>query len=215
MKNFELFAELFRTLVGYCLVGLAGLFFLMPAMVLIIILPTAQRQNSKLIAFLLYLFYWSCIRATFCPLKIMGKEHILSEPSIIASNHQSSLDIPVIGALFNRSPTLWFVLDYYAHRSWYGFFIRRMAIPINQKDAHEAARAVIKAIRFVIENPRNLIIFPEGARHIDEKVHDFFRGFAIIAKRTKMPVTPVYMPNNGKMYPPNSFFSTRVRYVWL
>jgi 1-acyl-sn-glycerol-3-phosphate acyltransferase len=55
-------------------------------------------------------------------------------------------------------------------------------------------------------NGKDLMIFPEGGRYTDGTVHTFFKGFAIIAKRTNRPVVPVYLRNTGKACPPKSLW---------
>ena len=45
--------------------------------------------------------------ATFLPIHVEGKENLIEQPAIIIANHQSSLDIPVIGALFDHHPHVW------------------------------------------------------------------------------------------------------------
>ena len=51
-----------------------------------------------------------------------------------------------------------------------------------------------------------MIIFPEGGRYSDGKVHDFLWGFAIIARKTGRPVVPVLIVDTYKVYPMGSFF---------
>ena len=50
------------------------------------------------------------------------------------------------------------------------------------------------------------MLFPEGGRYLDDKIHAFFYGFAMIAKETGRPVVPVILLNINKAYPPGSFF---------
>lgn len=142
---------------------------------------------------------------SFLPVKVIGKENIPAGPVVFVANHQSALDIPVMGSLCNGVPHVWLVMAYYINTPVLGFFIKRMFVSVDQENPTKAARSLIQVLRFVKEKNRHFIIFPEGGRYIDGKIHDFFQGFAIIAKKTERPVVPVYMPNNGKIYPPGSF----------
>jgi 1-acyl-sn-glycerol-3-phosphate acyltransferase len=64
----------------------------------------------------------------------------------------------------------------------------------------------MRGIDMIAGKKRHVILFPEGGRFNDGTVHDFLRGFAIIARKTGRPVIPIYMPYNGRVYPPQSFW---------
>ncbi|MFA6065792.1 MAG: 1-acyl-sn-glycerol-3-phosphate acyltransferase [Candidatus Babeliaceae bacterium] len=209
MTQREKVFELLRTLCTYVLVVCVGIVFLMPAMVLIVILPDSRRYDNRVLSWLIMMFFWSCTKILFMPIVVEGKENIPDKPVIIVANHQSVIDIVLVGSIFYNYPLIWFVLDYYAKKIAYGFFIKKMGIPVTRDDPHQAARALLRSIRFVTTGNHNLVIFPEGTRHVDGKVHDFFKGFAIIAKRSQCPVVPVYMPYNYRVYPPYSFLAHR------
>jgi 1-acyl-sn-glycerol-3-phosphate acyltransferase len=140
------------------------------------------------------------------PFKLSGLQNVPEEPAIFVANHQSALDIPVVGALSRGAPHVWLVLAYYLNTPVLGFFIRRMFIPVERDQPTKAAESLRKMIRILQHQPQHLIIFPEGARHMDGLIHEFYEGFALIAKTTRRPVIPVYMPNNSCIYPVYSFY---------
>jgi 1-acyl-sn-glycerol-3-phosphate acyltransferase len=61
-----------------------------------------------------------------------------------------------------------------------------------------------KIINLVNNHHRNLMIFPEGSRYTDGKIHDFFGGFVMLAKKIGRPVVPVCICGVNKVYPPES-----------
>jgi 1-acyl-sn-glycerol-3-phosphate acyltransferase len=137
---------------------------------------------------------------------MQGEENLPRDAAIFVGNHQSALDIPVMGSLCNGFPHVWLVLAYYVDTPVLGFFIRRMFIPVDRAHAGKAARSLLQVYRFIKDHQRHLIIFPEGARFIDGEIHPFYEGFAVLAKKTGRPVIPVLMPNNRVIYPPASFY---------
>lgn len=193
-----------RTIISYIYAAIICAIFIPPCL-LIACLPAAWRYDNHLFFFLFDKMFKLILWGLFMPIKICGKENLLDEPVIFAPNHQSSLDIPVVGALCNGRPHVWLVLDFYLKFPVLGFFIKRMFVAVNQTNPAQAARSLIKIFKFVKDQHKDLIIFPEGGRYNDGTIHKFFEGFAIIAKKTGRPVIPVFIPNNGKIYPPKSF----------
>jgi len=196
---------LVRSLFCYMLCGLSLALF-MPPMLLIACLPERFRYDNKLFFLLLYCLYRCICFASLNRMVIRGSHNLQQEPVIFVANHLSAFDIPVVGSLCRGSKHVWLVLAYYLNTPLLGFFIRRMFVPVERDHPVKAAGSLRKMVRFLQEKPRHLIIFPEGTRNADGKVHEFYEGFALIAKLTGRPVIPVYMPNNGLIYPVNSFY---------
>lgn len=194
-----------RTLISYFLFLLATPFVMVPALI-IAALPTRYRFYTRLFFILEYWLYKVALHFTFNSLCICGKENIPRDTGVIfVANHQSAMDIPVVGLICGPQPHIWLALEYYVNTPILGFFIKRMFVPVNRESKTKAAQSLIQILRLLKEKRQHLIIFPEGARFTDGKIHEFFKGFAVIAKKTGLPVVPIYMPNNGKIYPPYSF----------
>ena len=194
---------LFHTLFTYFLSAFVITFLVLPLLVTLLFVPA---DNNRFVFFLLDLFYKSILFILFVPLQILGKENIPQEPSIIVGNHQSSLDIVLVGSLMQRHPHTWYALAYYAHVFFLGFFVRRLGIPVSHENGGSAARALIDGIKFAQTEQGHIILFPEGGRFADGTVHEFWKGFALLARSSKRPVVPVFMPYNGKVKPPFSFW---------
>jgi 1-acyl-sn-glycerol-3-phosphate acyltransferase len=197
--------RLLRTLICYVLAGV-GIILLIPPCFIIACLPARLRYDNRVFFFLLDCFYKYIMYASLNPVTIRGKENLPVEPAIFAANHESAFDIPVVGSLCNGYPHVWFVLAYYVNAPILGFFIKRMFVPVERDIPEKAAFSLRRLIRFVQAGKRHLIIFPEGARSNDRKIHEFYEGFAVVAKATGRPVIPVYMPTTGTIYPIYSFY---------
>ena len=196
--------EFIRSCFSYILVSIIFIICLGPCLLLLCLVPEHKRYDSHLLFWVINLCYKGIVKSTLLPVRIVGEAN-LKNPAIYVANHQSSLDIPLVGSLLHGYPHTWYVLEYYAKKPVLSFLVNRLAVSLDQKDLTKAARALIKGIRLIENKNRSIIIFPEGGRFIDGKVHEFMQGFAIIAKKTGRPVIPVYMPNNGEIYPPGSF----------
>ena len=200
--------KLLRTLLSYVLFIFLVLLFAIPCLICIL-LPARWRYDNKFYFLLTHFFYKATLLFTFVPITFVGKENIPKEPAVFVANHQSALDIPLVGSLVGGFPQIWLAwakLKYY----WIGCVVSRMTVTIDTSTPMKGMRSLVKAIKMVEGKQRNVIIFPEGSRYIDgNNIHDFFAGFVIIAKRTKRPVVPVLILNAYKVYPPGAFFINR------
>lgn len=197
--------KLLRTLFCYFLAGVGTVLFI-PVCFFIACLPLKYRLDNRVFFRLLDWFYTWITYASLNPVTIHGKENLPKEPVIFAANHESAFDIPVVGSLCNGYPHVWLVLAYYVDTPVLGFFIKRMFVPVDRDVPEKAALSLRRVIKFIQSGNRHLIIFPEGTRNNDKKIHEFYEGFALIAKRTGRPVIPVYMPTTGIIYPVDSFY---------
>src|SRR3989339_956557 len=203
------------TIFSYVFVGVVALLVLFPALLLLAILPEKQRRSNTVIFWSLDLFYRSVIFSLRTPILYEkngagnGGNGGNGGPVIWIANHQSSIDIPLLGALVKGRPHIWYALAYYARKPILGFFIKRIGFALDRDSASGSAHGLLRGLRALSKNPCDVMIFPEGARFNDGNVHEFLHGFVVIARKTKLPVVPVYMPFNGRVYPPEAFWLRR------
>jgi len=196
-----------RTLLSYLLVGVVMILFVMP-MLLLLCLP-ANYRPYKAIFWLLNMTYQGILFSSMIPITVIKKGNIPDEPSIIVANHQSALDIPLVGALLNGKPHMWYALAFYARKPVLGFLIRRLGVSVERDRPEGGARSLVSGIRRMQKSTSHAIIFPEGTRRTDGSIHQFFKGFALLAKKTGRPVVPVYLNNPGVNFPMGSFLVHR------
>ncbi|MEX0940442.1 MAG: lysophospholipid acyltransferase family protein [Candidatus Babeliales bacterium] len=195
----------FRSLVGYMIVGIVFLICSIPCFI-IACLPAKWRYDNKVYYWFLNIFYKGIVWATFLPITIEGKENIPDKAAIIVANHQSSLDIPLLGSLVNSYPHIWLFLARFAKIPFFGFIVRRMNVVVDHSGLRRLISSLDTAFKIIQKHKSHVMIFPEGGRYIDNKIHKFLHGFAILAKKTGRPVVPVFMFGVNKVYPPGSFF---------
>lgn len=189
--------------------GLAVLFlivvFFIPVAIFVS-LPERWRDAVPFTYKIRNFFYWVCIRSWFVPLTISNPHNMPQRPVIFAANHASALDIPLLGSVAKGQPHVWFALSSLVSYPLVGYIIKRLAVLVDISSPRRAVAALDKAVERIKESDRHLMIFPEGGRYPDGGVHDFFRGFAILAKNTQRPVVPVFIKNAAKVCAPNSIW---------
>lgn len=131
---------------------------------------------------------------------------------ILISNHASHLDAVSIAASI---PTRYWIhlfitaaQDYFFTNPIFTFFSQHClgAIPINRKDRRGETIRLITTLLTELERMW-MIFFPEGTRSRDGKIHDFKRGVAIIAERTKTPILFLYLQGNSELWPKGAPFA--------
>lgn len=131
---------------------------------------------------------------------------------LIISNHGSHLDAvsiaSAIPALYWRDLFIAAAKDYFFTNPLFTFFSQHClgAIPIDRKD--RKGEAINLILNLLTNLPRIwLILFPEGTRSKDGKVHEFKRGVSIFAERTKTPILFLFIEGNSKLWPKGAFFA--------
>ena len=148
----------------------------------------------------------SILAHTLFRLRVIGRENFNVEgPAIIAANHQSYLDPPLIGVAYPGE------LHYLARNT---LFKRRLfnwiltevnAIPVDRDRGDVGAlRAVLK----LLKDGHRTVIFPEGTRTLTGQIQNARPGIGMIVAKTLVPVIPARIfgsfeswPKNGKFKP--------------
>ena len=196
---------LLRTLVSRFLLLLLMVVYIIPTLILICI-PARWRYNSRIVFWIIHGFYWAVIRFSLLPITYVGTENIpKNKPVIFVANHQSSLDIPLVGYLAKGTPHIWLALQTLMKSPILRWILPRLAVLVNTESKQKAMRSLIQILRFIQGKKIHVMIFPEGGRYTDDDVHEFFGGFVLLAKKTGRPVVPVRIFGANKVYPPKAF----------
>ena len=156
---------------------------------------------------LVSIFYRLLLRASLVRVSFKGKMEKIEQPVLFVANHQSVLDAVLIGSLIGSKPHLWFAKK--ELRGWFliGLWLSRMSVFVDAESPYAASKSLIKGLALLEKYHLNAIVFPEGGRFVDGKIHLFFAGFAVIAKRIGYPVVPIRIEDAYKAYPPGSFLA--------
>ena len=148
-------------------------------------------------------FLWATIRvlgqilfAIIARVRLSGLENVPAEgPFIIASNHLSWFDVPLIPAYLSR-PVIYMAKEE-TFLSRIGWLVRFMgAFPVKRG---EADRQALRAAGEQLKEGNIIVIFPEGTR---SKTHTMARGHSglgMIALRSGVPVLPVAVTGSEKL----------------
>ncbi|MCX7978457.1 MAG: 1-acyl-sn-glycerol-3-phosphate acyltransferase [Bdellovibrionaceae bacterium] len=132
---------------------------------------------------------------------------------IIISNHASHLDATSITAAIPKKYWLDLYIaaakDYFFSNPFFTFFSKHClgAIPIDRKD--RKGEAVNLVLNLLTKLPRIwLIMFPEGTRSADGKIHEFKRGVSIFSEKTQTPILFLYIDGNSRLMPKGQIWAS-------
>lgn len=217
------FGVMFRTLFSRFLLSLL-IIIALPIIVFMMLLPLKRRYNNRFLFWVMDIFYWCVLKISFVPIifkewnaatntyvehKVLDRQTFSADPVIFVANHQSSLDVPLVGILARGRPHVWLARQELMKWKLLRLILPRVAIVVDTISREKAMRSLINLVRLVGNTNIDIMIFPEGARFTDDKVHSFYGGFVALAKMLKRKVVPVYITGANKVYPPNTFWVTR------
>lgn len=198
------FKMLLRTICSYIFLLLLIIIISIPLLI-IVFLPSNIRLHNPYVYRFLDWCYRMAVRCTLVPVTYYGVEYIPTAPVIIVANHQSILDIPLVGAVCGGYPHRWLAsstLLWYPHLR---LLLPRLCEIVDTSSTKKAMRSLLRLVRYGNMSDSHLILFPEGQRYQDGSIHDFFGGFVILACETGRPVVPVRLFNANFVYPYRSF----------
>ncbi len=134
-----------------------------------------------------WMSFGSAFRTIF-GLRIIGEENLVTEGSVlVASNHESFLDPPLIGNLYKTEmvflarKTLFKGLAKWVYPQW-------NAIPVDQDRPDMAS---LKTIIRKLKEGNRVLVFPEGARTMDGNLGEAAPGIGLIAAKSGAVIQPV------------------------
>ena len=122
--------------------------------------------------------------------KVYGQEHICSGRAIIAPNHTSFLDPPLIAVSWPKE------VSFLAKKSL--FSVPLLGSVISHLNAYPITGTTqdlssIKMICQLLNEDRQVVIFPTGVRSIDGTLGHVKGGIGMLAMRCHAPIIPVYI----------------------
>jgi 1-acyl-sn-glycerol-3-phosphate acyltransferase len=148
------------------------------------------------------MLYWIVIRSArflakvFYRLKIYGREHILPGSAILASNHASFLDPPILSV--SCPEDVYFLARKTLFRGLFGKFI--YALNARPVSAGSANLEVFRQIAALLGEGKKVILFPEGTRSTDGKLGEFKPGIFLLFHRTGCAVQPAYIAGTDTIW---------------
>ena len=151
--------------------------------------------------------YWAVVHglkgffSCFCRVETHRTREVPAGPWILACNHLSHFDPPLIAGAF-RQP-----LDFLAMRelfrpAWFGTLLRSAnVIPVGRRQADTAA---LKAARQRLDKGRIVCVFPEGGLRAGVTSvlggAELTGGVALLAARSQVAVRPAVIVGSDQLY---------------
>jgi 1-acyl-sn-glycerol-3-phosphate acyltransferase len=165
-------------------------------------LPPATGGGHSTFGRWLYSVLWILSRTL--AVSVLGFRVRFAEPLpargglLVLSSHQSHLDPLLLGLATDRRMSSLARSSLY-HFKPFGFVITALdAVPID-RDA-----SPVTAMKLVIDRLKRgaaVIVFPEGTRTATGRLGEFKAGFAVLAKRAKVPIVPVAIVGAYECWP--------------
>jgi len=143
------------------------------------------------------------------PVEVRGKENLSKDPVMVICNHQSTMDIltcvgyfPLDFLFFSKKEVFYFPVI--------GTLMKKMNyISVDRSNPKRAAMSLMRAIDKIKMNNR-VLIYPEGSRNPDPRnLLSFKPGTLLLARRGKVPITPIIIHGTSTLWPINKMF-----YMW-
>jgi 1-acyl-sn-glycerol-3-phosphate acyltransferase len=132
---------------------------------------------------------WLILRTTGVRVRVSGLEYLDARRSyVLASNHQSIYDIPIIFASIPLQ------LRIVAKQSlgkfpFLGWHLQRTGHLL--VDRKNPGPDIVQKMARLVSESHSLIVFPEGTRSVDGTIGRFKRGPFVVALDAQLPVVPV------------------------
>ena len=133
--------------------------------------------------------------------KVTGKENLTDGAAVLCANHSSLLDPVLIAIGLTAKYPLNFMAkkELFKNRVFGGIISALGAFPV---DRDSADLGTIRKSIEVLKGGGKLLLFPEGRRvrdgHLD--CNDVKTGVAMIAMRANVPIIPIYLSGNKKIF---------------
>jgi 1-acyl-sn-glycerol-3-phosphate acyltransferase len=122
--------------------------------------------------------------------KVYGREHFYSGAAIIAGNHSSYYDPPIL-AISWPEEVHFLAREGLFVNPFFGGFIRKLnAHPVS---GEASDIGVFKLICSLLVQGKKVILFPEGKRGDTEQLDELKPGIALLVSRSNSAVIPAYI----------------------
>jgi len=147
-------------------------------------------------------YFWSVLGLWLAGarVEVLRMPPLPAGPVIFASNHESALDIWVMFRTLPRG--FRFIAKQELFRiPIFGWYLSMGGhIPVDRTNRARAVASLRRA-GATVRAGTSLVVFPEGTRSRDGRVHPFKKGPFVIAKEAGVPVVPIAISGSGAITP--------------
>lgn len=137
--------------------------------------------------------------------RVEGLDHVPRDrPCILATNHQSNIDIPV---LLSHLPVQFrfAAKDSLFRVPFLGWFLRRSRHVLVHRGNPRAAIRSLREAGKMIDSGVPVLVFPEGTRSPDGRLGEFKKGAFLLSRFTDAPIVPIILNGTRQILPKHSF----------
>lgn len=139
----------------------------------------------------------------------------LPDGAIYIATHQSSLDYPILGSFIKKYLT---VTNLNFTRIPFASYVGKLigARSLNKHSLGEIA-LMYRELEEILNDNRNIIIFPEGTRSNGKKLKKFKKGAFRLSMQTNRPIIPIIIDGSAKILSKGDscFKTTRRKKVFI
>src|SRR5213076_3309784 len=123
-------------------------------------------------------------------------------PVILAANHQSFADPPLVGSVSDRA--VYFLARRSLLKGWFmGWILPKLnVIPVDSETGRD--RTALKALIRILRAGQGTLVFPEGQRSPDGKLQPAQPGLGLVIAKTLAPVVPMRIFGAHEAWPRGS-----------
>ncbi len=156
-----------------------------------------ENWLNRLLYYLFKILFKIFYKVMFC-YEARGSENIPETGGvIIAANHLSYLDPPLVGISIKR-PAVYMAKESLFRNPLIAWFVRAFSIPV---DRESPKPSTIKTAVDLLKKDHVLVIFPEGGRRRGTDTSGGRRGVGMIAALSKAKVVPALIEGTDKALP--------------
>ncbi len=123
-----------------------------------------------------------------------------TKPYIFAANHQSQFDIFVLQGYLGVNFRWLAKKELFTVPIWGPAMRKAGYIPIDRSHGRKAIKSLDEAAKKIAAGT-SVIIFPEGTRSLDGKLHEFKAGAMVLAIKSGVPIVPVAIQGTFEILP--------------
>ena len=151
-------------------------------------------------------YFWYTVSKTiarlFFSFRVLYPERMVEEgPLILASNHQSYFDPPLVGICSRRG------VYYLARKTLLqipllGKLLPHINVILVDRDGNDMS--ALKSVIRTVKSGNAVVLFPEGTRSIDGNLQPAKAGIGLVIAKTRAPVQPVRIFGSYEAFPKGS-----------
>jgi 1-acyl-sn-glycerol-3-phosphate acyltransferase len=184
--------------VGYASYFVSKILFVIlvfPVFVLLLPFPAAQQRFLQGVTHHYLAFFsrrWLPLLGAYHIVEISGLEHALSaRPAVLVANHRSLMDALLLIGLLPRTGVLIKARD--TRKVMNGLLARYFDLVSIDRHSLESVATTLAKSRRLLDQGKNLLVFPEGTRARSGRLQHFNRLAFDVALEAGVPVVPVVL----------------------